>query len=453
MFGSEMLETIIGLAFIFTMVSLACSAIMEVVARTFNLRGKMLKRALRQILFATVNKAVKNTSQNTDPASTKNPSSIEGFYEHGLIAPMFSREFIFFKASPSYLPARTFAMVLIDKLLDYHDTPDQQAQVGTGPKPVGIAPTGQLDPVPNTVIDAIKALPPNLSELKDNLQFVIFQRDLPAAQALERDAQVTFAQLEAGINSLAGISPQLENAVKPLLTAAKAKAKTWEEAYDLTLTEFERWFDSSMDRVNGWYTRQAKLIIVFIAIVIVALFNIDALTIANALYHDASLRSAVTGAAGLYVQQANASPATSTEGDAAAPNDQGANPDNAQPGSLTIPQVRALVAELGVPIGWVLITDQCEQFDVPCILIRLTDFGGNTSTKLTAEPMARYREYDQIYPLPPERWLEKVAGLLVTVVAISMGAPFWFDILKKLVNVRAAGASPASTTDTSRSEG
>jgi hypothetical protein len=38
----------------------------------------------------------------------------------------------------------------------------------------------------------------------------------------------------------------------------------------------------------------------------------------------------------------------------------------------------------------------------------------------------------------PTVWVARVAGWMVTVVAVSMGAPFWFDMLNKIVNVRLA---------------
>ncbi len=40
---------------------------------------------------------------------------------------------------------------------------------------------------------------------------------------------------------------------------------------------------------------------------------------------------------------------------------------------------------------------------------------------------------------------EKILGLLLTIVAISLGAPFWFDVLNKIVNLRSAGRSPEET--------
>ncbi|MBK7407801.1 MAG: hypothetical protein IPJ40_06805 [Saprospirales bacterium] len=36
-------------------------------------------------------------------------------------------------------------------------------------------------------------------------------------------------------------------------------------------------------------------------------------------------------------------------------------------------------------------------------------------------------------------WLHKAFGWLVTAIAISLGAPFWFDMLRKMVNIRSSG--------------
>jgi hypothetical protein len=37
----------------------------------------------------------------------------------------------------------------------------------------------------------------------------------------------------------------------------------------------------------------------------------------------------------------------------------------------------------------------------------------------------------------------KITGLLVTILAIMMGAPFWFDMLNKISNLRGSGAKPS----------
>ena len=42
-----------------------------------------------------------------------------------------------------------------------------------------------------------------------------------------------------------------------------------------------------------------------------------------------------------------------------------------------------------------------------------------------------------------------ILGWLITGLAVSLGAPFWFDMLKTFVNVRGAGQKPAETKPSS----
>jgi len=41
----------------------------------------------------------------------------------------------------------------------------------------------------------------------------------------------------------------------------------------------------------------------------------------------------------------------------------------------------------------------------------------------------------------------KLIGLAATVLAIMMGAPFWFDVLNKISNLRGSGAKPVAQKD------
>ena len=42
----------------------------------------------------------------------------------------------------------------------------------------------------------------------------------------------------------------------------------------------------------------------------------------------------------------------------------------------------------------------------------------------------------------PGDWWNKIAGLALTAFAVSLGAPFWFDLLNRFMNIRSAGKSP-----------
>lgn len=43
------------------------------------------------------------------------------------------------------------------------------------------------------------------------------------------------------------------------------------------------------------------------------------------------------------------------------------------------------------------------------------------------------------------KWLQRLIGWILTIVAVSLGAPFWFDMLNKMMNIRNAGKKPEST--------
>lgn len=43
-------------------------------------------------------------------------------------------------------------------------------------------------------------------------------------------------------------------------------------------------------------------------------------------------------------------------------------------------------------------------------------------------------------------WIVRIVGWIVTIIAVSIGAPFWFDVLNKVVNLRSAGRSPRDSS-------
>jgi hypothetical protein len=47
----------------------------------------------------------------------------------------------------------------------------------------------------------------------------------------------------------------------------------------------------------------------------------------------------------------------------------------------------------------------------------------------------------------PPLTVTKAGGLLVSIFAVSLGAPFWFDVLQRFMRVRAAGKPPAEKED------
>src|SRR6266508_1095891 len=97
-----------------------------------------------------------------------------------------------------------------------------------------------------------------------------------------------------------------------------------------------------------------------------------------------------------------------------------------------------LKMRLSLPVGWVIndskgkaISDaNCQLFPGINQAFGIPVIGTN---KCVAPPQANNQN----------NILLKLAGIFITALAARQGAPFWFDILKRVVNLRGTGANPA----------
>lgn len=141
----------------------------------------------------------------------------------------------------------------------------------------------------------------------------------------------------------------------------------------------EKWFDDTMERVSGWYRRRAQLILLGLALTATVALNVNTIGIAQRLWTDAPLRSAVASSA-------TAEPATQSPG---------ATSDALQ--RLQADYRRLDASKL--PLGW-------------------------------------------SKEVRPNSWWVGIGGWLLTVLAVSLGAPFWFDVLSRASKLRATGDKP-----------
>ncbi len=141
----------------------------------------------------------------------------------------------------------------------------------------------------------------------------------------------------------------------------------------------EIWFDEGMDRVSGWYKRQSQIILLIIGGFITVSMNIDTIYIAQTLYHSPTARVALVAQAQKISGQ-----------------------------NLPNKNIDELFSELknsSLPLGWPQKDSLCDVFN---------------NIKLT-----------------------QIVGWLLSTMAISMGSPFWFDVLNKFIRIRSTGISPA----------
>jgi hypothetical protein len=162
-------------------------------------------------------------------------------------------------------------------------------------------------------------------------------------------------------------------------------------------SDVETWFNDKMDRLSGVYKRRAQLISGVVGLVLAVGLNIDTITITDALWREPALRTGITE----YVAK-NAEKYKS-ENDVDVPVD----------------ELRKTLASLELPMGW-------------------GTYAPRTSAMMSSAQAAGRDENWAAFT----GWLLTGVGWLLTGLAVSQGAPFWFELLMKLVNLRSSGVVP-----------
>ena len=148
-------------------------------------------------------------------------------------------------------------------------------------------------------------------------------------------------------------------------------------------------FDDAMERASGWYKRKVQIVIAVIAAVLALGLNVDTLQVGTGLWKDPALRAAVVAKAGA-AQQSDVS---TTPADA----------DEASPAATAAKQIDA-IEELNLPVGW----------------------GSDNSPDNLGEV------------------IQRIPGWAITVAALLLGAPFWFDLLSRFSRLRGVGDPPGA---------
>jgi hypothetical protein len=157
----------------------------------------------------------------------------------------------------------------------------------------------------------------------------------------------------------------------------------------------ERWYDDSMERVSGWYKRRVQIVLAVLGLVFAIVLNADTIGMVGALWSDKTVRAAVVAEADRVTQTAK--PTADLK---------------------AVAQQVKQIKSLDVPLGWKL--EKGDPRDLP------------HTTRL---------------------WLSKVIGIILTAIALTLGAPFWFDLLSKLMRLRGGGAPPPPRDGTRTGEG
>jgi len=458
MYLQEVLEVAIGLVFMWLVVSVAAMTLQEWISNILQWRAKDLENNISILL------------NQTDFAKE--------IYRHPLIASLYSPPKNPKKSPrlPSYIPANKFAAALFDlivkagsnespikaftneidrQLQALHD-PDQQKMVKedwetileTGKQ---VAKSGAGQNAVDSLKVEIKDFGVRHPELKDSLEGILlpqidrYYKDFLSKQIIdETNSDLLMRQFHLGLKSLSmvgekdfgkGNRSKLKEAIEAILSTAQVSLEKGEAVVSKARKEFENWFNDSMDRLSGAYKRKAQVVSFIIGTTLALLLNVDSINLATSLWREPILRQAIVAQAQDYIVSNQQAPLTNT--------DTSGTVDN------PIQNVQKLQADLGainIPLGW-FSQPIPQQSAVSCKLNAITESNeaGNLiniygiQVGKVCYPLINSPVMSADYWLA---WLIKILGMLITGAAAAQGAPFWFDILKKLVNVRSAGIKP-----------
>jgi len=372
MFGSETLDVIIGLIFVYLICSLVCSAIKEWIAKLLDFRAVDLEKELIKMLDGDVKDKLYN--HPFIKAITRHPKWIERIFKR--------------PGRPSYIDSKLFSMALTDILMRAGKTPETKTD------------TDHESKNHNNSLHQVKAGISNLNKAKGK------DNSTPPVTALETIIDSVKAEIEKTENSIAAFREKVEN-----------------------------WFNTTMEQLSLWYKRKSRIIIFILAVPLCIGLNIDTIMVTKYLYQNKTAQEKFVEAAIKKIETGNtqkpkgekkSDQIKQTDTDAALPDNNNEiskdkkvvtakdNPpphsnDNATSSKKvenpihTVKKLQADLVDLGFPVGWNL--------DVP--------------------------QKDDIRGMPDGwGWLLKIIGLFISTLAISMGATFWFDILKKLIGFR-----------------
>jgi hypothetical protein len=478
MFGSNILEVAIGIIFVYLLLSLICTALNEGIASLIDKRGRNLMGGIKNLL--------------NDPEFTGLAQQV---YNHGLIGGISQYASNPNKVTrlPSYMSGQNFSLALLDilgargviagkygDLLANAESADDayekalQAATATPGNP-------QLAEAANQAKAAREQVRAAMENIADQAK-AGYDKAMHSAKSAPEDASLatvatqaknTFDMINAAIKMLDARRAAIASAKNPrearlLLTAgttlkeALAFARTFaaqspdplgniqeglkrlpegdtketllvlidktrrevaavEHQSEAFRRNLEGWFNNAMERVGGWYKRWTQRVLLFLATAVVVISNADTVMLIQRLSKDNVLRASLVAAAqdAVKAQPALESPAPPMEGAASQPAQ--SPPIDAKNNTPGLRAVLKTAESIKLPVGWSFNPSDAGYFRIPELS---WDYAG----------WAFY----------------KLFGLLVSILAVSMGAPFWFDTLSKFVNLRSAGTPPGETSKSAR---
>ncbi len=340
------LDVAIGLSFFYLLLGLICSTVNEMIAGWWKRRATFLDRGIDSLFGGDDDLKKKLLAHPLITSLAEEPAAKSAGPDSAKNT----------SVRPSYIPAATFATALLDVLSGEGKALTDVAAVEAG--------------VASSKTAAVKGA---MTALLDRARMEVAARQQSATKDII-GAQNAAAQLAA--------------------TLEKNVAS---------------WFNDGMDRVSGWYKRNAQTWTLCLAVVVTLLLNADTIRVADILWTSPTTRAAVVQAAVARAEKP---------------------PEQALP-MVNYPDPKNAKASTPTPTS----PEDALTADEKKIVGELTGWAPDWK-KLGAKTGGAW-----IAAFLSLIW-GHLLGWILTAIAVSLGAPFWFDVLKKFINIRNSGPVP-----------
>ena len=236
---------------------------------------------------------------------------------------------------------------------------------------------GEYTPGTKTGSPAVMAGGSNLPSYIPSKNFALALMDIAARGPVTDDNNTTSG---APVVSLDAIRANIGQIGNPYIQRLVLNAiDTAQGDLNKAQLNIENWYNSTMDRVSGWYKRSTQTIIFVVALAVSVGLNINSITILNYLSKNDTARKMVI------------SQSTSAARD------------------TIYKQAKTDLDALKLPVGW--------------------NYGWQS---IGLDPKQSTTKYFDLW-----NWIfGPLLGLLITTFAATLGAPFWFDMLNKVMVIR-----------------
>lgn len=415
MLDSAILEVIIGMVFVYSLLSILVTQINSVLGSVLRLRARHLRDGISQLVHDPIVRAKVLTHpliRLVQGDMTLPDQRVSDEQAASIAAGKLN--------NVAWINPKTFVNVLINVVRVDSDKELFGAMLNIIDGMPATPDRRKLRLIVNQIVTSGEGLD-QLRQTIDEIAEPIYKEAL--AEALDQiDDEIGRLGLEPNsiISLMAGLRNVKNQYLRNALETVLATSKTLDEAEE----QLAAWFDEGMARATETFKNTMLVVSLVVGLVIALVMNVDSVNLARTLWDDPALRTLVADTARradvtALQAQVDAAAASLQEGADGTTEETPPATQIRRSGEAALNTINTLL-ELRLPLGW-----------------RYTDLSGISPADATTAPL--FNDSNNIWNFIPGNnpgWLSlvlaKVIGLFLTVIAIAQGAPFWFNILRKI---------------------